>query len=637
MNTVIRTQADLDHVAAHGLATLYPRRLKILVGSASCGLAAGARAVEEAALETVKRLGLDAVVARTGCIGFCQREPLVDLLLPDGPRITYGNMTAKSIRRLLEAYAAGRELSVGAALCRWQREEHVADGTHHEYPSSSNGVGQIREGSTLAFYRRQRRVILRNCGSIDPLRLGEAFARGAYRGALRALTCMTPDAVIAEVCDSGLRGRGGAGFPTGRKWETARRAEGDKKYVICNADEGDPGAFMDRSVLEGDPHAVLEGMLIASYAVGAHEGTLYIRSEYPLAVSTVTHAIQEAEGRGLLGDDIFGSGHSFHVKVRRGAGAFVCGEETALIASIEGRSGEPRPRPPFPAISGLWGMPTVINNVKTLASVGPILSRGAAWYAAHGTERNRGTTVFSLVGAVKNTGLVEIPLGLTLREMILEIGGGIRGTRALKGVQTGGPSGGCLPASLLDLPIDYERLAEAGSMMGSGGMIVLDTGTCMVDLARFFLTFTADESCGKCTPCREGTKHMLRILTRICEGAGVPEDLEVLERLARTVKSASLCGLGATAPNPALTALRYFRDEFEAHIHRKKCPAGVCRSLIRLRIDEAVCTGCGLCIEVCSIRAVQGAPKAPHRIDPATCTRCGACRAVCAAEAVVSE
>ncbi|MHB1011418.1 MAG: NADH-quinone oxidoreductase subunit NuoF [Desulfobacteria bacterium] len=637
MNTVIRTQADLDHVAAHGMTTLYPRRLKILVGSASCGLAAGARAVEETALETVTRLGLDAVVTRTGCIGFCQREPLVDLMLPHGPRITYGNMTSKSIRGLLEAYAAGGDLKVGTALCRWEREDHVADGTYHEYPASSNGVGQIRERSTLEFYRRQKRVILRNCGSIDPLRLEEALARGAYRGAFRALTQMTPEAVIAEVRDSGLRGRGGAGFPTARKWETARRAEGDRKYLICNADEGDPGAFMDRSVLEGDPHAVLEGMIIASYAIGANDGYLYIRSEYPLAVSTASHAIREAESRGLLGDNLFGSGHSFHVKVRRGAGAFVCGEETALIASIEGRSGEPRPRPPFPAVSGLWGKPTVINNVKTWASVGPILNRGAAWYSAYGTERNRGTTVFALVGAVKNTGLVEIPLGLTLREMILEIGGGIRGARALKAVQTGGPSGGCLPASLLDLPIDYERLAEAGSMMGSGGMIVLDAGTCMVDLARFFLTFTADESCGKCTPCREGTRHMLRILTRICEGAGVPEDLEALERLARTVKSASLCGLGATAPNPVLTALHHFRAEFEAHIHRKKCPAGVCRDIIRFHIDESLCTGCGRCLEVCSFRAVQGKPKSPHRIDPAACTRCGACRAVCAAEAVVSE
>jgi NADH:ubiquinone oxidoreductase subunit F (NADH-binding)/NAD-dependent dihydropyrimidine dehydrogenase PreA subunit/(2Fe-2S) ferredoxin len=637
MSAVIRTRADLDKAAASGLSALYPPRLKILVGSASCGLAAGSAAVEEAATSAVKQLGIEAVVARTGCIGFCQREPIVDLLLPGGPRITYANVTARSIRALLEAYASGGDLKPGSALCRWQREEHAADGTVHEYPVSANGVGRIPEAFALDFYRRQRRVILRNCGSIDPLSLEEALARGAYRGALRVLTQMTPEAVIAEVKESGLRGRGGAGFPTGRKWEIARRAAGDAKYVVCNADEGDPGAFMDRSVLEGDPHAVLEGMLVASYAIGAREGYLYVRSEYPLAVSTVARAIEEAEARGLLGDDIFGSGHGFRVRVRRGAGAFVCGEETALIASIEGHSGEPRPRPPFPAESGLWGKPTVINNVKTWASVGPILSRGPAWYASLGTERNRGTTVFALVGAVKNTGLVEIPLGLSLREMVMDIGGGIRGKRSLKGVQTGGPSGGCLPASMLDIPIDYERLAEAGSMMGSGGMIVLDSGTCMVDLARFFLAFTADESCGKCTPCREGTKHMLGILTRICEGAGEPADLAVLERLARTVKSAALCGLGSTAPNPVLTALRYFRDEFEAHIHRKKCPAGVCRSLIRLRIDGALCTGCGRCVEVCPVGAIQGGSKAPHRIDERLCTRCGACREVCAPEAVASE
>ena len=436
---------------------------------------------------------------------------------------------------------------------------------------------------------------------------------------------------------SGLRGRGGAGFPTGRKWQTARQVESDVKYVICNADEGDPGAFMDRSVLEGDPHAVIEGMLIGSLAIGAHEGYIYVRSEYPLAVSTITHAIRQAEESGLLGDDIFGSGHSLRIKVRRGAGAFVCGEETSLIASIEGYAGEPRPRPPFPAVKGLWGKPTVINNVKTWASLGPILSRGADWYAAQGTERNRGTTVFALVGAVKNTGLVEIPLGMTLREMVFEIGGGMRGKRPIKAVQTGGPSGGCIPASLLDLPIDYEKLAEAGSMMGSGGMIVLDTGTCMVDLARFFLAFTADESCGKCSPCREGTKHMLHILTRICEGRGVPEDIQTLERLARTVKSASLCGLGSTAPNPVLTALKYFRAEFESHINSKKCPAGVCRNLIRLRVDPALCIGCEQCKDVCGVKAIDGQRKSAHRIDDGKCTRCGACRSVCASEAIVSE
>jgi NADH:ubiquinone oxidoreductase subunit F (NADH-binding)/Pyruvate/2-oxoacid:ferredoxin oxidoreductase delta subunit/(2Fe-2S) ferredoxin len=637
MSGPIRSQNDLDQLAAVGNSSLYPARLKILVGSATCGIAAGAREVEAAAIDAVKRLGLDAVVARTGCIGFCQREPLLDLVLPDGPRISYGNMTASKTSELLEAYAADHDARPKSALCRMDGEDHVASGERHDYKPAKNGAGSIPEWSTVDFYRRQRRVILRNCGSIDPLSLGEAVARGAYRGALRALTGMGAEAVIDEVLKSGLRGRGGAGFPTGRKWQTARQVDSDAKYVICNADEGDPGAFMDRSVLEGDPHVVIEGMLIGSLAIGAHEGYIYVRSEYPLAVSTITHAIGQAEASGLLGDDIFGSGHSFRIKVRRGAGAFVCGEETSLIASIEGYAGDPRPRPPFPAVKGLWGKPTVINNVKTWASVGPILSRGAAWYASQGTERNRGTTVFALVGAVKNTGLVEIPLGMTLREMVFDVGGGMRSKRPIKAVQTGGPSGGCIPEALLDLPIDYEKLAEAGSMMGSGGMIVLDSGTCMVDLARFFLAFTADESCGKCSPCREGTKHMLHILTRICEGRGTPDDLPLLERLARTVKSASLCGLGSTAPNPVLTALQYFRSEFEAHIVSKKCPAGVCRNLIRLRIDAAVCSGCERCKEVCGANAIEGQRKSAHKIDNGKCTRCGACRSVCPGEAIVTE
>ena len=636
MSAPIRTLDDLERAAEAGRALLYPGRLKILIGSASCGIAAGAREVEAAAIQAVKELGLDATVSRTGCIGFCQREPLVDLRVAGGPRITYGNMTARKVRELLEAYAAKQDVKPNLALCRFDSEPHVADGTCHAYPPSSNGVGGIAAWDTVDFYRQQQRVILRNCGSIDPLVIDEAIARGAYRGAFHSLTQLTPKEVIAEVLQSGLRGRGGAGFPTGQKWETARQTPADTKYIICNADEGDPGAFMDRSVLEGDPHAVIEGMLIASYAIGSSEGCIYVRSEYPLAVTTITQAIEEAERRGLLGDDIFGSGHSLRIKVRRGAGAFVCGEETALIASIEGHSGEPRSRPPFPAVKGLWGKPTVINNVKTWASVGPILSRGAAWYAASGTERNRGTTVFSLVGAIKNTGLVEVPLGLSLRQMVFEIGGGMRGKRPIKAVQTGGPSGGCIPASLLDLSIDYEALAQAGSMMGSGGMIVLDTSTCMVDLARFFLTFTADESCGKCSPCREGTKQMLRILTRLCEGAGTADDLATLERLGRTVKVASLCGLGATAPNPVLTALRYFREEFEAHI-KGKCPAGVCRKLITLRIDAPTCTGCGRCKEVCAVGAIQGERKSPHQINAKTCTRCGACRNVCPTEAVIGE
>jgi NADH:ubiquinone oxidoreductase subunit F (NADH-binding)/Pyruvate/2-oxoacid:ferredoxin oxidoreductase delta subunit/(2Fe-2S) ferredoxin len=584
----------------------------------------------------VAELKLDAEVTRTGCIGFCQREPLVDLRVPGGPRVTYANMTPKKMWDLLEAYAAKGDLKPDMALCRFDAEEHVATGTSHRYAPSSNGISKTPAWADIDFNRHQQRVILRNCGSINPLVTEEAIARGAYRGALRALTCLTPEEIIAEMLASGLRGRGGAGFPTGQKWETARRTPADAKYVICNADEGDPGAFMDRSVLEGDPHAVIEGMIVASYAIGAHEGYIYVRSEYPLAVSTITHAIEQAEKSGLLGDDIFGSGHAFRIKVRRGAGAFVCGEETSLIASIEGHAGEPRSRPPFPAQKGLWGKPTVINNVKTWASVSAILSRGASWYAEKGIERNRGTTVFSLVGAVKNTGLVEVPLGLTLRQMVFEVGGGMRGKKAIKAVQTGGPSGGCIPASMLDLSIDYETLGNVGSMMGSGGMIVLDEGTCMVDLAKFFLTFTTDESCGKCSPCREGTKQMLHILTRICEGKGAAGDLELLERLARTVKNAALCGLGQTAPNPVLTALKHFRDEFEAHIRDHRCPAGVCRNLITLKIDAATCIGCGRCREVCSFDAIRGERKSPHQIDAQKCTRCGACRNVCPTEAVAS-
>jgi NADH:ubiquinone oxidoreductase subunit F (NADH-binding)/NAD-dependent dihydropyrimidine dehydrogenase PreA subunit/(2Fe-2S) ferredoxin len=637
VNQTIRTRGDLDKVGALGLSLLYPDRLKIAIGSASCGIAAGARDVEAAAIEAVKDLQLDAAVSRTGCIGFCQQEPLLDLTLPGGPRVSYGNMTPKAVRALLESYATNQNLMPKLALCRFEKELHVATGEIHTYPPSSNGVSTVPEWSQLEFYRRQQRVILRNCGSIDPMHIEEAIARGVYRATFRALKEMKPEEVVDEVLQSGLRGRGGAGFPTGRKWETARLSDAETKYIICNADEGDPGAFMDRSVLEGDPHAVLEGMIVGAYAIGASEGILYVRSEYPLAVETLRYAIKQAEERGLLGDDIFGSGFSLRIRIRRGAGAFVCGEETALIASIEDSAGEPRSRPPYPAAKGLWGKPTVINNVKTWASVGPILSRGAHWYAAMGTERNQGTTVFSLVGAVKNTGLVEVPLGISLRDMVYEIGGGPATKRPVKAVQTGGPSGGCIPADLLDLAVDYEQLSQAGSMMGSGGMIVLDTGTCMVDLARFFLSFSADESCGKCTPCREGTKHMLRILTRMCEGSGTLDELALLERLARTVQSASLCGLGTTSPNPVLTALRYFRDEFEAHIHHKKCPAGVCRNLIEMRIDPDLCTGCTRCLDVCPGGAIEGKSKSAHSIDPDLCTHCGACRDVCRPEAVLVE
>ena len=570
MSRPIRNVEDLDRVAASGLAALYPNDLKILVGSASCGVAVGAREVEAAAIEAVEELGLKATVCRTGCIGFCAREPLLDLMLPGGPRVCYAEMTPEKTRDLLSSYAAGGDLRAEMALGRFAGEEHVSTGEVHKYPSSGDLEG-IPEWSTLDFYRRQKKIILRNCGSIDPMAAEQAIARGSYHGAFHALRQMTPDEVIDEVARSGLRGRGGAAFPTGRKWRLAREAKGDTKYLVCNADEGAPGAYMDRSVLEGDPHAIIEGMIIGSYAIGAKEGFLYVRSEYPLAITVLQHAIHQAEQYGLLGDDIFGSGWSFRLKVRRGAGAYICGEETALIESIEGHSGEPRNRPPYPVVEGLHGTPTVVNNVKTWASVPPIFTRGADWYAAMGTEDSPGTTVFSLEGAVKNKGLVEVPFGTTLHEMIYEIGGGIAGGRPLKAVQAGGPSRGCIPPAMLD---SKDRAAAA--VTGTGGIIVLDDRACMVDMARFLVGFFVDESCGKCTPCREGTRHMLRILTRICQGNATPNDLALLERLARTVKSASLCGLGQMAPNPVLTALEHFRGEFVTHINDKRCPAGVC-------------------------------------------------------------
>ena len=580
MSRPLRTIEDLDRVAAAGLAALFPEDLKIVIGSASCGIAMGAREVETAAVRLIEELGLKATVCRTGCIGYCSREPLLDLVLPGGLRICYGEMTPEKTRDLLSSYAADGDLRPDMALGRLAVEEHVSTGEVREYPSSG-GLDKIPEWSGLDFFRRQKRVILRNCGSIDPMAIEQAIARGTYRGAIRALTQMTPEEVIDEVARSGLRGRGGAAFPTGRKWQLARRAQADLKYVICNADEGAPGATMDRTVLEGDPHAILEGMIIGSYAVGAREGFLYVRSEYPLAITLLRHAIDEAERFGLLGDDIFGSGWSFRLKIRRGAGAYICGEETALIESIEGHSGEPRNRPPYPVIEGLCGKPTVVNNVKTWASVPPILTRGADWYAAIGTENSPGTTVFSLEGAVKNRGLVEVPFGTTLREIIYEIGGGPAGDRPLKAVQAGGPSRGCIPPAMLD-----SKDRAAASDAGVGGIIVLDDRACMVDMARFLVGFFVDESCGKCTPCREGTQQMLRLLRCICQGDATPGDLALLERLAGTVKSASLCGLGSMAPNPVLTALEHFRDEFEAHVHDKRCPAGVCPLAAAGRTDQ---------------------------------------------------
>jgi NADH:ubiquinone oxidoreductase subunit F (NADH-binding)/(2Fe-2S) ferredoxin len=575
MSQTIRNAANLQKIADRGGATLYPEKLKILVGAATCGLAMGAAKIEETARMLVQQFKADAIVARTGCIGFCSREPLLDIVLPGGPRVSFGSMTPEKTKKVLASYFTKGTFDAGDALGRFSGEEHAATGDVHTYGKSTAADG-IPEWSSLDFLRRQKKVIMRNCGSIDPLSIEESAARGAYRGALRALTELKPEAVLETVIASGLRGRGGAYFPTGQKWQFARRAQGDIKYVVCNADEGSPGSYMDRSVLEGDPHAIIEGMIIGSYAIGARQGYLYIRSEYPLAITIVEHAIAEAKKYGLLGDNIFGSGHSFDLSVRRGAGAYVCGEETGLIESIEGHAGEPRGRPPFPVIAGLWGKPTVVNNVKTWASVAPILTRGAQWYSAMGTSTTTGTTVFSLEGSVKNGGLVEVPFGVTLRDMIYEIGGGVRNGKPCKAVQTGGPSVGCIPPSMLDLAIDSVDVAGKSANMGTGGIIVMDSDSCVADMTRFLMGFLVDESCGRCSPCREGTRQMHGILSAICSGRGAADDIDKMERLGRAMNAAAVCGLGNTAFGSVSNAIKYFRNELEQHITAKKCPAGVC-------------------------------------------------------------
>jgi NADH:ubiquinone oxidoreductase subunit F (NADH-binding)/(2Fe-2S) ferredoxin/ferredoxin len=552
-------------------------------------------------------------VVVTGCNGFCAQGPVM-VVQPD--QIFYQMLTEKDIPHLVE--------------------EHFLKGRPVEKlmftpPGEKAPVPKMGD---IGFFGKQRLIALRNRGLIDPEKIDEYIARDGYAALVKALTRMTPEEIIGEVKQSGLRGRGGAGFLTGRKWELCRQAEGKIKHLVCNADEGDPGAFMDRSIIESDPHAVLEGMLIGARAIGARFGYVYIRDEYPLALKRLIHAINQATEYGLLGENILGTDFSFDVTVRRGAGAFVCGEETSLISSLQGIPPEPKVRPPYPAESGVQDEPTNINNVETWATVPEIISRGAAWFAGIGTETSKGTKVFSVVGKVKNTGLVEVPMGITLREIVYDIGGGIAGDKAFKAVQTGGPSGGCIPESLLDLPIDYEKLAEVGSIMGSGGLIVMDEDDCMVDVARYFLDFLRDESCGKCTACREGLEVMYRTLVKICAGEGEESDLDMLEELSTAVKDASLCALGGTAPNPVLSTMRYFRDEYEAHIRDKWCPAGVCKALFEYSIDPEACTGCTLCMKNCPHNAIQGERKQPHVIVRDRCTTCGVCYDVCRFNAV---
>jgi NADH:ubiquinone oxidoreductase subunit F (NADH-binding)/Pyruvate/2-oxoacid:ferredoxin oxidoreductase delta subunit len=588
---------------------------RILIGAGTCGIAAGAGQVWAAAELALEQLGLQGVpVVGVGCIGYCQEEPLLDLEL-DGRRFTYRRVKPDQVKRIIEQHLVG-----GNPVDEWLLGEAV-DGPC-PYPS-------------LPFYARQQRVATRNCGFIDPSSLAEYEARGGYQALRKVLAGGDPKSVIESVKTSGLRGRGGAGFPTGRKWELAAASPGPHKFMICNADEGDPGAFMDRSILEGDPHAVIEGMIIGAYAIGADEGYIYCRAEYPLALERLNGAIAQAEEAGYLGDSVLGTAFGFHLHLKEGAGAFVCGEETALMQSIEGHRGMPRPRPPYPAQAGLFGKPSNINNVETFANIPPIIRGGAEAYAAMGTAGSKGTKVFALTGQVNRTGLAEVPMGISIRDIVYEIGGGIMNGRKLKAVQIGGPSGGCIPERLLDLPVDYESLQREGAIMGSGGMVVVDETTCMVDFARFFMAFCARESCGKCTPCREGTTRMLEILTRICDGEGTMADLERLERLARNVKVASLCGLGQSAPNPILSTLTHFRAEFEAHILDKRCPAGVCKNLMSYSIAADKCTGCMLCARNCPANAITGEKRQPHVIDPAACIKCGACFDVCKFDAVL--
>ena len=586
----------------------------LVCGGTGC-TSGGSDKVLETLREGIKANGLDKeiTVVQTGCHGMCEAGPIV-IVYPEGTFYTHVKpQDAKEI--VAEHLLKGR----------------VVERLLYKEAMHSEAVPHYNE---LPFYSKQVRLTLRNCGYIDPDSLEEYIARDGYQALAKVLTEKTPEQVVEDIKASGLRGRGGGGFSTGMKWMFCAKSPGPKKYVICNADEGDPGAFMDRSLLEGDPHAIIEGMAIGAYAMGADEGYIYCRAEYPLAIKRLLKSIEDAEDAGLLGENILGTGFNFTLHVKEGAGAFVCGEETALMNSIEGKRGMPRPRPPFPAVKGLWEKPSNINNVETWANVAQIMFHGPEWYANYGYEKSRGTKVFALTGKVNNTGLVEVPMGTTIREVVFDIGGGIIGGKKFKAVQIGGPSGGCLTEEHLDLPVSYESLTAAGAIMGSGGLVVVDEDTCMVDMARFFLEFTQRESCGKCIPCREGTKKMLDILIRITEGKGREEDIDNLIYLGTQIKTASLCGLGQTAPNPVLTTIRYFRDEYEAHIFEKRCPAGACKALITVKIDPAKCVGCTKCTKACPVSAISGTVKQPHVIDQTLCTKCGACVEVCPFKAI---
>lgn len=617
MTMRIESLQDLEKLRKTLLAKTDPTKARIRICAGTGCRACGSEEVIEAFNKEIASQGIsaDVEIKATGCHGFCERGTLI-VLYPEG--ILYQMVRPEDVPEILKKTVGGKEII--------ERLLYVD-------PVSGERITYEKD---IPFYKSQRRTLLGMNPSIDPTEIDDYIALGGYRAAAKALTEMTPEEVVAEVKKSGLRGRGGGGFPTGEKWETCRNAPGDARYVICNADEGDPGAYMDRSLLEGNPHSVLEGMIIGAYAIGANEGYIYVRNEYPLAVENAKRAIEQAMKYGLLGTDIFSSAFELDVKIARGGGAFICGESSALMTSLEGKPGRPRAKYIHTVERGLWERPTNLNNVETWANVPLIIKKGAAWYRRTGTEGSKGTKIFSLVGKINNTGLVEVPMGMPLREIVYGIGGGVPAGKKLKAVQTGGPSGGCLPVSLIDLPVDFDQLTKVGSMMGSGGMIIMDENTCMVDVARYFLNFLKDESCGKCLPCREGIKRMLEILNRICEGKGEEGDVELLTEIAYTVQETSLCALGGSAPNPLLTTLRYFGEEYTAHVRDKKCPAGICKDLIIYTIHEDKCNGCGACAKVCPNKAIAGEKKKPHRIDLEKCIKCGICSETCRKQAIAA-
>jgi len=615
------------------------KKIRITVHMGTCGIASGAQKIMDALTKEIEKgKQKNIAIITSGCMGLCSREPLITVEIFGQEPIIYQYMDEEKILEVFKKHILGGKVLAAYALARGKEEQIKERIKYKGNLPNENVLDKAIPGiEEIPFFSNQEIRVLKNRGIIDPEKIEDYISRDGYMGMTKALKEMSPEEIIQEVVDSGLKGRGGAGFPTGIKWRFAAQAESKVKYVLCNADEGDPGAYMDRSILEGDPHAVIEGMIITAKAISAHQGYIYCRAEYPLAIKMLNKAISQAKKLGLLGKNILGTGFDFDLKIYQGAGAFVCGEETALMRSIEGKRGMPRPRPPFPANAGLWEKPTVLNNVETLANISQIISRGSAWFSNIGTEFSKGTKVFALTGDINNIGLVEVPIGITLGSIIYDIGGGIPDDKKFKAAQLGGPSGGCIPAEHLNVLLDYHTIKQLGAIVGSGGLIIMNENNCAVDIARFFMDFCHEESCGKCTPCREGTKRMLEILINICEGKGKEGDIELLEEMGEVIKDASLCALGQTAPNPVLTTLRYFRDEYEAHIRYKRCPAGVCHNLIKYSIDFEKCIGCGLCLKACPADAISGEKKQPHKIDQDKCTQCGLCYEICKSKSIIKE